>query len=48
MPNTSDLLDCLLEWVPDAQIRRKILVENPQAFHGFAPVIPARVRGDQS
>ena len=48
MPDTTDLNDCGPEWVPDAQIRRKMLAENPQAFQGFAPGIPAKIRGDQS
>lgn len=35
MPNTTDLLDCLLEWVPQEETRRRILVQNPQALYGF-------------
>lgn len=35
MPNTSDLLDYLLEWVPDEDARLRILVQNPQALYGF-------------
>jgi predicted TIM-barrel fold metal-dependent hydrolase len=35
MPNTTDLLDLLLEWVPDETIRRRILVDNPAELYGF-------------
>jgi predicted TIM-barrel fold metal-dependent hydrolase len=35
MPNTTDLLDLLADWVPDAGIRRRILVDNPAALFGF-------------
>jgi predicted TIM-barrel fold metal-dependent hydrolase len=35
MPNTTDLLDLLAEWVPDADTRRRILVDNPAALFGF-------------
>jgi len=35
MPNTTDLLDLLLEWVPDEKVRKRILVDNPQALFGF-------------
>ena len=35
MPNTTDLLDMLLEWVPDEAARRRILVDNPAALYGF-------------
>lgn len=35
MPNTTELLDCLLEWVPDEGVRRRILVDNPAALYGF-------------
>lgn len=35
MPNTTDLLDCLLHWVPDPEIRRCILADNPTALYGF-------------
>ena len=35
MPNTTDLLDLLAEWVPDAGVRRRILVDNPAALFGF-------------
>jgi predicted TIM-barrel fold metal-dependent hydrolase len=35
MPDTTDLLDLLGEWVPDEAVRRQILVENPAALYGF-------------
>jgi predicted TIM-barrel fold metal-dependent hydrolase len=35
MPNTTDLLDSLLYWVPDVEIRRRILADNPAALYGF-------------
>ena len=36
-PDDADLLDLLLEWAPDDVTRRKILVDNPGAFYGYAP-----------
>lgn len=35
MPNTTELLDLLLDWVPDEALRTQILAENPQALFGF-------------
>ncbi len=35
MPNTTELLDCLAEWIPDKTLRRRILVDNPQALYRF-------------
>jgi 2-pyrone-4,6-dicarboxylate lactonase len=35
MPNDGDLLDLLFDWVPDATIRRKILVDNAAKLYGF-------------
>lgn len=35
MPDTGHLLDLFNEWTPEAGIRRKILVENPQKLYGF-------------
>jgi D-galactarolactone isomerase len=34
-PNDAGLLDLLLEWVPDDETRRKILVDNPARLYGF-------------
>ncbi len=35
MPNTTDLLDLLLDWVPDQAMRTRILVDNPATLYGF-------------
>lgn len=35
MPNTTDLLDTLADWVPDEATRNRILVDNPAALYGF-------------
>lgn len=35
MPNDGGLFDQLADWVPDAALRRKILVDNPNALFGF-------------
>lgn len=35
MPNDGDLVDLLGEWVPNAAVRQKILVENPGRLYGF-------------
>jgi predicted TIM-barrel fold metal-dependent hydrolase len=35
MPNTTESLDCLLEWVPEEEARRQILVDNPKILYGF-------------
>jgi len=34
-PEDADLLDLLLDWAPDAAVRRKILADNPAEFYGF-------------
>jgi len=36
MPNDGDLLDQLAQWVPDAGLRGRILVNNPEKLYGFA------------
>jgi 2-pyrone-4,6-dicarboxylate lactonase len=36
MPNDGDLLDLLLEWVPEGATRDRILVANPSALYGFS------------
>lgn len=38
MPNDGALLDRLAAWAPDEAIRRKILVDNPEALYGFEPI----------
>ena len=35
MPNTTDLLDLLADWVPDETTRNRILVDNPAVLYGF-------------
>ena len=35
MPNDGALCDLLARWIPDAAIRRRILVDNPMALYGF-------------
>ena len=35
MPNTTDLLDQMLTWVPDGAQRHQILVRNPEQLYGF-------------
>jgi predicted TIM-barrel fold metal-dependent hydrolase len=35
MPNTTDLLDQMLTWVPDEAQRQQIFVDNPAALYGF-------------
>ena len=33
----ADLLDILGEWAPNAEVRHRILVENPEVLYGFEP-----------
>ncbi len=35
LPEAGLLLDQLFEWVPDAAIRQRILVDNPAELYGF-------------
>ena len=35
MPNDGDLFDLLGQWVEDAQVLQRILVEQPRALYGF-------------
>jgi 2-pyrone-4,6-dicarboxylate lactonase len=35
MPNDGDLADLLSDWVPDAALRRQVLVDNPARLYGF-------------
>ncbi|WP_424139476.1 amidohydrolase family protein [Roseomonas chloroacetimidivorans] len=37
MPNDGDLVDLLMEWLPDPAVRRRIFAENPAALYGFDP-----------
>jgi 2-pyrone-4,6-dicarboxylate lactonase len=38
MPNDADLVDMMLEWVPDEALRKQIFVDNPAELFGFPPV----------
>lgn len=35
MPNDGDLTDHLADWLPDARIRQRVLVDNPAKLYGF-------------
>ena len=35
MPNDGDLLDLMLEWVPDEAVRNRILAANANTLYGF-------------
>lgn len=35
MPNDGDLVNLLTEWIPDADVRRQILVSNPEKLYNF-------------
>jgi predicted TIM-barrel fold metal-dependent hydrolase len=35
MPNTTDLMDLLADWVPNAADRKRVLVDNPATLYGF-------------
>lgn len=37
MPNDGPLIDMLLDWVPDAATRQRILVDNPCKLYDFPP-----------
>jgi 2-pyrone-4,6-dicarboxylate lactonase len=37
MPNDGDLLDLMLDWVPDTAARNRILAENARALYDFPP-----------
>ncbi len=34
MPNDGELLDLLLDWVPDEVVRNRILAQNPSQLYG--------------
>jgi 2-pyrone-4,6-dicarboxylate lactonase len=38
MPNDGDLVDIMLDWVPDAATRNRIFVDNPAECFNFPPV----------
>lgn len=35
MPNDADLCDLFVQWIPDPEARRRILVDNPAELYGF-------------
>jgi predicted TIM-barrel fold metal-dependent hydrolase len=35
MPNDGAIADLLLDWLPDAMLRRRVLADNPAALYGF-------------
>lgn len=35
MPNDGDLVDQIAVWIPDAEMRRRVLVENAERLYGF-------------
>lgn len=35
MPNDGELADMLLDWIPDAALRERVLVANPAKLYGF-------------
>jgi predicted TIM-barrel fold metal-dependent hydrolase len=39
MPNDVDLLDQMLDWVPDEAVRNRIFVDNPAELFGFPKVV---------
>jgi 2-pyrone-4,6-dicarboxylate lactonase len=39
MPNDADLLDEMLDWVPDEKARNLIFVDNPAELFGFPPAV---------
>lgn len=43
MPNDGALADLLLDWIPEAALRSRVLAENPEELYGFGkPASPAR------
>jgi hypothetical protein len=39
MPNDGDLTDLLQEWVPNGELRRRVLVANPAKLYGFPEIV---------
>jgi 2-pyrone-4,6-dicarboxylate lactonase len=35
MPNDGAIADLLLDWIPDAALRARVLVQNPETLYGF-------------
>lgn len=44
MPADAALLDALAQWAPDADMRRRILVDNPARLYGFSPISHHKTR----
>jgi predicted TIM-barrel fold metal-dependent hydrolase len=40
MPNDGDLLDLMLEWVPDEAVRNRILSDQARALYDFPAPAP--------
>ena len=38
MPNDGDLSDLIADWLPDAALRRQVLVDNPAELYGFGEI----------
>lgn len=38
MPNDADLVDIMLDWVPDEKTRNRIFVDNPAECYNFPPI----------
>jgi len=43
MPNDADLVDLLALYAPDAEMRQRILVENPARLYKFDPKAPETI-----
>jgi predicted TIM-barrel fold metal-dependent hydrolase len=35
MPNDGAIANLLLDWIPDAELRRRVLADNPATLYGF-------------
>jgi predicted TIM-barrel fold metal-dependent hydrolase len=35
MPNDGAIADLLLDWIPDATLRARVLADNPGKLYGF-------------
>ncbi|HEY6932014.1 MAG TPA: amidohydrolase family protein [Marmoricola sp.] len=46
MPNTGGLRNLLATWIPDEDLRRRVLVNNPAELYGFPPVGEPQRGGD--
>jgi predicted TIM-barrel fold metal-dependent hydrolase len=48
MPNDGDLADLLQQWVPNGELRRRVLVANPAKLYGFPEILPSESDADPS